>query len=90
MPEMTKLAPKESRGLVVVITGYGKAKTTTAFRIAVRACGHDMRVCIIQFMKGALYSGEWGGKKGNPLTGCCNPQILIEFQRPSRISEKAC
>jgi len=29
----------------------------------VRACGHGLRVCIIQFMKGDLYSGEWDGVK---------------------------
>lgn len=63
MMEITKLVPKEPRGLVVVITGHGKRKTTTAFGLAVRACGHDMRVCIIQFMKGDLYSGEWDGVK---------------------------
>ncbi len=61
--EITKLVPKEKKGLVVVITGNGKGKTTTAFGIAVRACGHDMKVCIIQFMKGDLYSGEWDGVK---------------------------
>ena len=61
--EITKLVPKEARGLVVVITGHGKGKTTTALGIAVRACGHDMRVSIIQFMKGDLYSGEWDGVK---------------------------
>lgn len=61
--EITKLVPKERKGLVVVITGHGKGKTTTAFGIAVRACGHDMKVCIIQFMKGDLYSGEWDGVK---------------------------
>lgn len=55
------LVPKEPRGLTVVITGHGKGKTTTALGIAVRACGHDMRICIIQFMKGDLYSGEWDG-----------------------------
>ena len=61
--EITKLVPKEPRGLIVVITGHGKGKTTTALGIALRACGHDMRVCIIQFMKGDLYSGEWDGVK---------------------------
>lgn len=63
MVEITKLVPKEKKGLIVVITGYGKGKTTTALGIAVRACGHDMRVCIIQFMKGDLYAGEWDGVK---------------------------
>jgi cob(I)alamin adenosyltransferase len=58
---MEKLVPKEPRGLVVVITGHGKGKTTTALGLAVRACGHGMRICIIQFMKGDLYSGERDG-----------------------------
>lgn len=59
--EITHLVPKERKGLVVVITGRGKGKTTTALGIAVRACGYGMRVGIIQFMKGDLYSGEWDG-----------------------------
>lgn len=61
--EITRLSPKTKKGLVVVITGYGKGKTTTALGIAVRACGHNMRVCIIQFMKGDMYAGEWDGIK---------------------------
>ena len=63
MVEVSKLVPKEKKGLVVVITGHGKGKTTTALGIAVRACGHDLSVCIIQFMKGDLYAGEWDGVK---------------------------
>jgi cob(I)alamin adenosyltransferase len=61
--EINRLTPKKERGLVVVITGHGKGKTTTALGIAVRACGHGMRVSILQFMKGDLYSGEWDGVK---------------------------
>ena len=61
--EITRLVPTERRGLVVVITGNGKGKTTSALGIAVRACGHNMRVCIIQFMKGDMYAGEWDGVK---------------------------
>ena len=61
--EVTRLVPKEKKGLIVLITGYGKGKTTTALGIAVRACGHNMRVCIIQFMKGDMYAGEWDGVK---------------------------
>lgn len=58
-----RFEPRERKGLIVVITGYGKGKTTSALGMAVRACGHGMRVCIIQFMKGDLYSGEWDGIK---------------------------
>jgi cob(I)alamin adenosyltransferase len=58
---VARLDPQERRGLVVVITGHGKGKTTTALGLALRACGHNLRVCIIQFMKGDLYAGEWDG-----------------------------
>jgi cob(I)alamin adenosyltransferase len=61
--EITRLEPKEKKGLVVVITGHGKGKTTTALGIAVRACGHNINTSIIQFMKGDIYAGEWDGIK---------------------------
>ncbi len=61
--EITKLIPKVPKGLVVVITGNGKGKTTTALGIIVRACGHNLRTSMIQFMKGDIYAGEWDGIK---------------------------
>ena len=61
--EITRLQPSNKRGLVVVITGHGKGKTTTALGIVVRACGHNMSTSIIQFMKGDIYAGEWDGIK---------------------------
>lgn len=57
------LEPQERKGLIVVITGNGKGKTTSALGMALRACGHGLRLCIIQFMKGDLYAGEWDGIK---------------------------
>ncbi len=61
--EITKLEPKIRRGLVVVLTGNGKGKTTSSMGMVLRAVGHGMKVCVIQFMKGDLYSGEWDGVK---------------------------
>lgn len=61
--EITRFVPKVQKGQVVVITGSGKGKTTAALGILVRACGHNMKVCMIQFMKGDLYTGEWDGIK---------------------------
>jgi len=61
--KIEKLIPKQPHGLVVVITGNGKGKTTSAMGMALRASGHGLRTCIIQFMKGDLYTGEWDGVK---------------------------
>jgi cob(I)alamin adenosyltransferase len=57
------LHPKERSGLVVVLTGHGKGKTTAALGIALRAAGYGMKVCIIGFVKGDTYSGEVDGIK---------------------------
>jgi len=57
------LEPKKKAGLIVVLTGDGKGKTTSALGMALRAAGYDMRVCIIQFMKGDMHTGEIDGIK---------------------------
>ncbi len=57
------LEPKEKIGLVVVLTGDGKGKTTAALGMALRAVGHGMKVCLIHFMKGDMYAGEYDGIK---------------------------
>jgi len=46
------------KGLLIVFTGNGKGKTTAALGMALRAAGHDMRVLILQFIKGAWSYGE--------------------------------
>lgn len=51
-------ATKKNKGLVMVITGNGKGKTTSAFGQALRAIGQGYKIFILQFMKGREY-GEF-------------------------------
>ena len=53
-----KTAGQKNKGLVIVITGNGKGKTTAAFGQALRAIGQDYKVFVLQFMKGRKY-GEF-------------------------------
>lgn len=46
------------KGLVIVHTGTGKGKTTAALGMAIRAIGHGKKVGIVQFVKGAMATGE--------------------------------
>ena len=46
------------KGLIIVNTGDGKGKTTAALGLALRATGHDLKVSMIQFIKGKWKPGE--------------------------------
>ncbi|PHS31180.1 MAG: cob(I)yrinic acid a,c-diamide adenosyltransferase [Methylophaga sp.] len=48
----------KDKGLLLVITGNGKGKSSSGFGMVARALGHNMRVGIVQFIKGALSTGE--------------------------------
>ena len=47
-----------TNGLLMVFTGNGKGKTTSALGLAMRAAGHCRKVCFIQFIKGSWRYGE--------------------------------
>jgi cob(I)alamin adenosyltransferase len=55
------------RGLIQVYTGKGKGKTSAALGQALRAAGQGQKVCIIQFLKGPVGTGERAALKDNPL-----------------------
>ena len=46
------------QGLLIVHTGKGKGKTSAALGMVVRAIGHGMKVGVVQFVKGAMTTGE--------------------------------
>ncbi len=55
-----KMAEKQdaTRGLLLVITGDGKGKSTSAFGMVVRALGWRQKVGVVQYIKGNWKTGE--------------------------------
>jgi cob(I)alamin adenosyltransferase len=45
-------------GIIIVNTGNGKGKSSSGFGMVARALGHGMQVGVVQFIKGALSTGE--------------------------------
>ncbi|SHH73249.1 cob(I)yrinic acid a,c-diamide adenosyltransferase [Massilia sp. CF038] len=45
-------------GIIIVNTGNGKGKSSSGFGMVVRAMGHGMKVAVVQFIKGAMSTGE--------------------------------
>src|SRR6202051_2383544 len=56
--EKRKAQATREKGLIIVNTGAGKGKTTAALGLAFRALGHGMKIGIVQFIKGAIPTGE--------------------------------
>ena len=57
MNERIARADKE-QGILLVLTGPGKGKSSSGFGMLARALGHGMKVGVVQFIKGAASTGE--------------------------------
>ena len=53
-------------GLLVVLTGNGKGKSSSAFGMVARALGHGMKVGVVQFIKNRTDTGEEAFFSGLP------------------------
>ena len=60
-------AATEDRGLLLILTGNGKGKSSSAFGMLARSVGHGLRCAVVQFIKGAWECGERLLFEDNPL-----------------------
>ncbi|MCU6433021.1 cob(I)yrinic acid a,c-diamide adenosyltransferase [Undibacterium sp. Jales W-56] len=51
-------AAQRKTGVVVINGGNGKGKSSSGFGMVMRAMGHGMQVGVVQFIKGAMSTGE--------------------------------
>ncbi len=49
---------KKDKGLILVLTGDGKGKSSSGFGMLLRCLGHGMKVGVVQFIKGQWKTGE--------------------------------
>ncbi len=49
----------QERGVLIVLKGNGKGKSSSAFGTMARAMGHGQRCAVIQFIKGRRATGEY-------------------------------
>ena len=51
-------AADQDKGLLLVLLGNGKGKSSSGFGMLARALGHGLRCAVVQFIKGQLSTGE--------------------------------
>jgi cob(I)alamin adenosyltransferase len=51
-------AAEQDKGLLLVLTGNGKGKTSSGFGMVLRTVGHGKKAAVVQFIKGCWASGE--------------------------------
>jgi cob(I)alamin adenosyltransferase len=56
--DATIAAADIERGVLILLTGNGKGKSSSAFGMVIRALGYGYKVGVVQFIKGVQLSGE--------------------------------
>lgn len=64
---------QDEKGLLQVITGNGKGKTTSGFGMVIRCLGHGMKAGVVQFIK-----GQWDNGERNLLANIGVPFAVME------------
>lgn len=60
-------AATQDKGLLLVLTGNGKGKSSSAFGMLARSVGHGLRCGVVQFIKGQWECGEHLLFQNSPL-----------------------
>ena len=61
-------AATQDKGLLLVITGNGKGKSTSGFGTVARAVGHGLTAAVVQYVKGGWACGERNLLEKNGVT----------------------
>jgi cob(I)alamin adenosyltransferase len=57
---------QQERGVLILLMGAGKGKSSSAFGTMARSVGHGQRCGVIQFIKGRMQTGEYKFFKDHP------------------------
>ncbi|HAG94934.1 MAG: cob(I)yrinic acid a,c-diamide adenosyltransferase [Pseudomonadales bacterium] len=57
----------EERGILILMKGNGKGKSSSAFGTLARSLGHGKRCAVVQFLKGRNETGEYKFFRDHPM-----------------------
>lgn len=84
----------EERGVLILLSGNGKGKSSSALGTMARAVGHGQKVAVLQFIKGRMETGEYKFFRDHPridwhVMGHGFTWETQDFQRDVEAAEKA-
>jgi len=74
----------QEKGLLLVLTGNGKGKSSSAFGMVARALGHGIKVGVVQFIKGRSDTGAGPSQAGVSPPGAANAVSMEAVHTPAR------